>query len=191
MFKQLKAYGLEESFPLPNLDYDDWSNEVVQEIAENNLPFINSLLIRKNKLLRISDLIDNKHEIIEAQKLKFKSRKTKECISSLLDLYRFSEELVEFSDLDASEDIVVISHIKNNGKDLINFYILKKVMNIVMTDKEIIEVIGKELSSFGFMSHKTMEFVNFLSNLTLQSKKEKEMVFILDLLTLPNQVDHL
>ena len=42
-----------------------------------------------------------------------------------------------------------------------------------------------------FMSHKTMEFVNFLSNLTLQSKKEKEMVFILDLLTLPNQVDHL
>jgi hypothetical protein len=150
MIKQLKAYELEDAVDLPGIDYDDWSNPVVTELAEMNFPFLNRMLLSKGATFRVSDLIDNKHEIMHAYKTPFKNLDTAHYIASVFKMYMITDQLIEFSNLEESEDIIVISHISKGGKDYLGLYILKKIMDVIISEREVLEVIGKELLAFDY-----------------------------------------
>ena len=150
MIKQLKVYELEDSLEMPNINYDDWNNPVAKELTDKGFDFLTRILLSKNSLYRVTDLIDNKPEIIEAYKKTFKNKETKLFISSILRLYSISNQLIEFSEIDDAEDIIVISHSHKNNKSSLCLYILKKIMNTVLSDREVIEVIGKELTAFEY-----------------------------------------
>lgn len=150
MIKQLKVYEMEDAFNLPKIDFNDWSNPVAIELADNGFDFLSRLLLSKDNLYRVSDLADNKSEIIQAFKTDFKEKATTDFISAVLKIYSITNDLVEFSNIKDSEDIMVIAHNKKNGKNRLCLYILKKIMNVVLSEREIIEVIGKELTAFDY-----------------------------------------
>ena len=86
-----------------------------------------------------------------------------------------SNELVEFTDVDAAEDLVVISHIVENKKHSLNLYILKKIMNVILTERDIIETVGKELTSFEYnkLANIALSEDNLFNSLTLDDAKEE------------------
>ena len=150
MIKQLKIYEIEDTFNLPKVDFDDWSNPVSVELAKNGFDFLSRLSLYVNKLYRLSDLVENKHEIISASKIKFSNNETNLYINSIFKLYSLCDHLIEFSDFEDSEDIVVVSHRKKGNRNFICLFILNKIMNIVLSEKEIIENLSKELISFDY-----------------------------------------
>lgn len=150
MIKQLKVYEIEETFNLPKLDYENWNNKVSLELANNGFHFLSKISFSINKLFRLIDLVENKEEIINASKTKFANNETYEFISSVYKLYSFCDHLIEFSDSQDSEDIVVISHRIINDNNVICLFILNKIMNVILSEKEIIEVLSKELVSFDY-----------------------------------------
>lgn len=150
MLKQLKVYGLEKEITLPDIDYDDWSNEVAMELAEHNLNFFNKLLISRGSLYRLSDLTENMAEIKKAVNTRFRNEKTGYFVSSVYEMYIFSNGLVQYSDINDSEDLIAVSHIKKGRNHYLGMYILNRIMNVVLSEKEIIETVSKELFSFGY-----------------------------------------
>jgi hypothetical protein len=150
MIKQLKVYEIEELFPLPKIDCDDWSNYVSIELANNGFDFLSRLSLSLNKLYRLTDLVEFKKEVINASNTKFKNKKTYEFVNSVFNLYSLCDHLVEYSDYEDSEDIVVISHRIIDGNNKLCLFILNKIMNIILSEREIIEKLSKELISFDY-----------------------------------------
>lgn len=150
MIKQLKVYEMEDKFIMPNINYDDWNNPVALELANNGFDFLSRFFLSNNTLYRISDLIENRQEIVDAYKVEFLNKDTKIFINSLLSIYSLSNQLIEFSDIEESEDLIIFSHSKINNENYLCLYILKKILNTILTEKEIIEVIAKELTSFNY-----------------------------------------
>jgi hypothetical protein len=221
MIKQLKAYELEDAVDLPVIDYNDWSNPVVSELAEKNFPFLNRMLISKGGVFRLSDLTENKQEIMEAYKTPFKNIDTAHYIASVFKMLMIADQLIEFSSLDDSEDLVIISHKSKDGKDYLGLYILKKIMDVILSEREVLEVIGKELLAFEYkrlasivlsedmlfdldyldeskqeiehalkhklVSQKSIYFISFLNKMQ-KSSKDKEIMFLMDLVKLPVDV---
>jgi hypothetical protein len=150
MIKQLKVYEIEEQFILPKINYDDWSNPISVELAKKGFNFLSRLSLSVNKLYRLSDLVEYKHEIIKASKTNFLNKDTLNFIHSVFKLYTLCDHLIEFSDLEDSEDIVVISHRIFQGKNILCLFILNKIMNLILSEKEILENISQELISFEY-----------------------------------------
>ena len=158
----MKVYELEESLDLPNIDYENWENPVARELADNGLSFLSRILLSQGSIFRVADILENKEEIMTSYKTSFLNKETKEFASSVFDLFRISNTLIEFSNMEETEDLIVLSHIKKKNKHTLSLYILKRIMNVVMTEKEVIEVIAKELSSFDY---------NNLANIAISEEK--------------------
>jgi hypothetical protein len=150
MIKQLKVYEIEDTFVLPKYNYEDWSNPISTELANNGFDFLSRLSLSINKLYRLSDLVQYKHEILKAIRTNYTNRDTFEFIKSVFNLYSLCDHLIEFSDSEDSEDIVVISHRLIDGKNVLCLFILNKIMNIILSEREIIENLSSELISFDY-----------------------------------------
>ena len=150
MIKQLKVYTGEESFNLPRIDYDDWGNPVALELAKKKFHFLNDILISPGKIFRVTDIVENQQEIQKACNTTFDNSETAEFVNAVQGACQLADSLVEFSDISEADDLLVITHDKKKGKHILNLHILKKIMNSVLSEMDIINVMSKELSSFDY-----------------------------------------
>lgn len=147
MFKIMKVYELEKSLKMPAVTLNNWQDPVVEELASYDFKFLIDVAISQQKIFTLRDLIENKCEIEDAMHKHFADDNTKKFVQVISKIYTLSQEVSKYFDMQDYNDLVAFVH---SADDTMQLFSLKKVFDKPATDKEWLEVICGELSSFNY-----------------------------------------